>query len=144
MQGNAYPSYDLPNMTATVHWLKMTPLRPSNLRAPGKLGNCFAVESFMDELAVAAKRDPLEYRLHHLKDQRGTAILKRAAEMMNWQSRPSPRTGNANERVSIGRSIVYVHYKHVDNRMGLGVEVAVDRSTGKVISAAWSALMKRD
>jgi len=32
----------------------------------------------------------------------------------------------------LGRAIVYVHYKHVDNRMGLGVEVAVERSTGKV------------
>ncbi len=132
IQGNAYPSYDLDNITATVHWLKTTPLRPSNLRAPGKLGNCYAVECFMDELAAAAKRDPLEYRLHHLKDERGAAILKRAAEMMNWQSRPSPRSGTANERVSLGRAIVYVHYKHVDNRMGLGVEVAVDRATGKV------------
>ena len=93
VQGNAYPPYDLSNITATVHWLKTTPLRPSNLRAPGKLGNCYAVECFMDELAAAAGRDPLEYRLHHLKDERGAAILKRAAEMMNWQTRPSPRPG---------------------------------------------------
>jgi len=55
-----------------------------------------------DELAAAAKRDPLEYRLHHLKDERGRGDLKRAAEMMNWQSRPSPRAGNANERISLG------------------------------------------
>ena len=34
VQGNVYPSYDLPNITATVHWLKTTPLKPSNLRAP--------------------------------------------------------------------------------------------------------------
>jgi len=132
IQGNAYPPYDLANITATVHWLKTTPLRPSNLRAPGKLGNCYAVECFMDELAAAAGRDPLEYRLHHLKDERGVAILKRAAEMMNWQARPSPRPGNANDRISRGRSIVYVHYKHVDNRMGLGVDVEVNRDTGKV------------
>ena len=132
VQGNAYPPYDLANMTATVHWLKTTPLRPSNLRAPGKLGNCYAVECFMDELAAAAGRDPFEYRLHHLKDERGVAILKRAAEMMNWQSRPSPRPGNASDRISRGRSIVYVHYKHVDNRMGIGVDVEVNRDTGKV------------
>jgi len=132
IQGNAYPPYDLANITATVHWLKTTPLRPSNLRAPGKLGNCYAVECFMDELAAAAGRDPLEYRLHHLKDERGVAILKRAAEMMNWQARPSPRPGNANDRISRGRSIVYVQYKHVDNRMGLGVDVEVNRDTGKV------------
>src|SRR5262249_13526413 len=65
VQGNAYPSYELPNVTATVHWLKTTPLKPSNLRAPGKPGNTFAVESFIDELAAAAGRDPLEFRLAH-------------------------------------------------------------------------------
>jgi CO/xanthine dehydrogenase Mo-binding subunit len=132
IQGNAYPSYDVPNMTAHVHWLKTTPLRPSNLRAPGKLGNSYAVECFMDELAAAAGRDPLEFRLAHLKDERGARILKRAAEMMNWQARPSPRPGHANDRISRGRSLVYVHYKHVDNRMGLGAEVEVNRDTGKV------------
>ena len=62
VQGNVYPPYDLANLHATVHWLKSTPLRPSNLRAPGKLGNVFGVESFMDELAAAASRDPLEFR----------------------------------------------------------------------------------
>jgi CO/xanthine dehydrogenase Mo-binding subunit len=90
VQGNAYPSYDLPNMTATVHWLKTTPLRPSNLRAPGKPGNTFAVESFIDELAAAAKRDPLEFRLAHMKDQAGISILKKVAERMDWKPRPSP------------------------------------------------------
>ena len=88
VQGNAYPSYDLPNMTATVHWLKTTPLRPSNLRAPGKPGNSYAVESFIDELAAAAKRDPVEFRLAHLKDETAISIVKRVAERMNWQSRP--------------------------------------------------------
>ena len=132
VQGNAYPPYDLPNLTATVHWLKTTPLRPSNLRAPGKLGNCYAVECFMDELAAAAGRDPLEYRLHHLKDERGAAILRRAAEMMNWRSRPSPQPGSGGDRIASGRSIVYVHYKHIDNRMGLGVELIVNRDTGQV------------
>jgi CO/xanthine dehydrogenase Mo-binding subunit len=115
-----------------VHWLRTTPLRPSNLRAPGKLGNSYAVECFMDELAAAAGRDPLEFRLAHLKDERGGQILKRAAEMMNWQARPSPRPGHANDRISRGRALVYVHYKHIDNRMGLGAEVEVNRDTGTV------------
>jgi CO/xanthine dehydrogenase Mo-binding subunit len=132
VQGNAYPPYDLANMTATVHWLKTTPLRPSNLRAPGKLGNCYAVECFMDELAAAAGRDPLEYRLHHLKDEQGAAILRRAAEMMSWRSRPSPQRASQGDRIASGRAIVYVHYKHIDNRMGLGVELIVDRDSGRV------------
>jgi CO/xanthine dehydrogenase Mo-binding subunit len=43
--------------------IKDTPLRPSNLRAPGKIGNVFAVESFADQLAATATVDPLEFRL---------------------------------------------------------------------------------
>lgn len=132
VQGNAYPSYDLPNMTATVHWLKTTALRPSNLRAPGKPGNSYAVECFIDELAAAAKRDPLEFRLAHLKDQTAIAILKRIAERMNWQPRPSPNPAASRGAESLGRGVAYVHYKHTDNRLGLGIEVAVNRNTGTI------------
>jgi len=132
VQGNAYPSYELPNMTATVHWLKTTPLRPSNLRAPGKPGNSYAVECFIDELAAAAKRDPLEFRLAHLKDQTGVAILKRIAERMNWQPRPSPNPASSRGVESTGRGVAYIHYKHTDNRLGLGIEVTVNRNTGVV------------
>jgi CO/xanthine dehydrogenase Mo-binding subunit len=144
VQGNAYPSYDLPNMTATVHWLKSTPLRPSNLRAPGKPGNVFAVESFIDELAAAANRDSLEFRLAHLKDDFGVGLLKRVADRMNWKSRPSPVRGNGN--VLLGRAISYVWYKHMDNRMAMGLEVSVERATGKVrvtrvVAAVESGLM---
>ncbi|HYM03586.1 MAG TPA: molybdopterin cofactor-binding domain-containing protein, partial [Stellaceae bacterium] len=131
VQGNVYPPYALPNLVANVHWLKTTPLRPSNLRAPGKLGNCYAVECFMDELASAAKRDPLEFRLAHLKDPVAISIMKRLGEKMNWQARPSPKPGN-NERIATGRGLAFVHYKHTDNRIGLGIEVAVERATGKV------------
>ena len=28
---------------------------------------------------------------------------------------------------SLGRGLAYVHYKHTDNRFGLGIEVAVNR-----------------
>jgi CO/xanthine dehydrogenase Mo-binding subunit len=132
VQGNVYPAYAVPNLTATVHWLKTTPLRPSNLRAPGKLGNCYAVECFMDELAVAAKRDPLEFRLAHLKDDVGISLLKKVAERMDWKPRASPNPANGAGNLAMGRGLAYVHYKHVDNRIGLGIEVAVDRTSGKV------------
>jgi len=132
VQGNAYPSYELPNMTATVHWLKTTPLKPSNLRAPGKPGNTFAVESFIDELAAAAGRDPMEFRLAHLKDEFGANLMKRVAERMNWKPRPFPNRDNGRAAVMTGRGLSYVWYKHMDNRMALGLEVAVERATGKV------------
>jgi nicotinate dehydrogenase subunit B len=68
---NADPPYAIANMRAEIKWLESTPLRPSNLRAPGKIGNVFAVECFFDELAAAAGVDPLAYRLRQLRDPRG-------------------------------------------------------------------------
>jgi len=57
--------------------------------------------------------------------------LKRVAAMMNWQARPSP-TPAASGSVARGRGIAYVHYKQQENYVAMGMEVAVDRSTGKV------------
>ena len=51
---NGDPPYAVAHQEVVVHWLKDAPLRPSNIRAPGKIANSFAVESFTDELAAAA------------------------------------------------------------------------------------------
>ena len=52
------------------------PLRTSSLRALGAFTNVFAIESFIDELAAAAGADPVEFRLRHLADPRGRAVLE--------------------------------------------------------------------
>ena len=57
-----------------AHWLKDAPLRPAPIRSPGKPANCFAVESFVDELAAAAGLDPVEFRLRGLTDPRGIEV----------------------------------------------------------------------
>ena len=127
---NAETSYDAP-AAVTIHWLKDAPLRPSNIRAPGKVANSLAVEGFVDELAAAAGLDPLDIRLRSLSDPRGVEVLKRTAAMMNWQARPSPAPA-AGGTVARGRGIAYVHYKQQENYVAMGMEVAVDRTTGKV------------
>ncbi len=129
---NGDPPYAVKDMEATVHWLKATPLRPSNIRAPGKIANSFAVEGFTDELAAAAKRDPLEFRLSALSDSRGIEVLKRAAALFGWQARPSPNPERGSGPLAIGRGIAYVHYKHNENYVAIAMEAAVDRTSGEV------------
>ena len=123
---NADPPYAADNVEVLVHWLKDAPLRPSNIRAPGKIANSFAVESFVDELALAAGKDPLEFRLRGLTNPRGIEALKRVAAMMDWQPRPRPA------RDGRGRGIAYVHYKHNETFIAMGMDVEVDRRTGAV------------
>ena len=105
MTQNTDPPYGVPNVKVTAHWLKETPLRLSNLRAPGKVGNIFAVESFTDELAAAAGADAVEFRLRGLKDPRAIAVLQRAAEMIGWQPRPSPNPNPEPGALRIGRGM---------------------------------------
>src|SRR4029077_9916239 len=100
---NGDPSYAVPNTRVVIHYLADSALRISNLRAPGKIANVFAVESFTDELAAAAGADPVEFRLRGLSDPRAVEVIKRAAEMIGWQARPSPNPRAAQGNLLIGR-----------------------------------------
>ncbi len=123
---NGDPPYAAENVEVLVHWLKDSPLRPSNIRAPGKIANSWAVESFIDDMAIKAGKDPLEFRLAGLSNPRGIEVLKRAAELLGWQPHTAPR------RTGRGQGIAYVHYKHNETLVAIGMEVEVDRRTGAV------------
>jgi len=129
---NGDPPYAAPNVKVVVHWLKETPLRLSNLRAPGKIANVFAVESFTDELAAAAGIDPVEFRLRGITDARAIDVIKRATEMIGWESRPSPNSRPQSGNVRVGRGMAYMRYKQMENYVAMAMEVAVDRSSGKI------------
>jgi CO/xanthine dehydrogenase Mo-binding subunit len=120
---NGDPSYDVPNVEVVVHWLADAPLRPSNIRAPGKIGNSFAVESFVDELAAKAGRDPLAFRLDGLSDPRGVEVMKRAAALLGWQAPRQPGRG-------VG--IAYVHYKQRETYVAIAMQAEVDRGSGAI------------
>ena len=78
---NALPIYSFPNQEVTKHFVADAPVRTSALRGLGAQGNVFAIESFMDELALAAGADPADFRRRHLgHDARALAVLDAVLE----------------------------------------------------------------
>src|SRR5690606_15321549 len=61
-----------------------SPLRQGSYRALASSANIFAIESTMDDLALMAGMDPLEFRLKHLEDERLSNVLKATAEAFGW------------------------------------------------------------
>jgi CO/xanthine dehydrogenase Mo-binding subunit len=127
---NADPPYRAGAISVFAHWLKDTPLRPAPLRGPGKPGNCFAVESFTDELAALAGADPIDFRLRLLDDPRGVEVVRRVAAMMKWNGRGGAERTEG--KIARGRGVSYVHYKHNESYVALGMDVAVDRDSGEI------------
>jgi len=70
------------------------PLRHGSYRALAATANTFGRESFMDELATLAKRDPLEFRLAHLEQGRLRNVLEEAARRFDWVTRVQAKEPN--------------------------------------------------
>lgn len=123
---NADPLYAFPRRRVVKHFLSGSPFRTSSLRALGAYANVFAIESFVDELAAAAGRDPLAFRLDQLTDPRARDVLVAAAERLGWQAAPRPgRTGT-------GRGLAFARYKNQKSWCAVAVELAVDDATAEV------------
>jgi CO/xanthine dehydrogenase Mo-binding subunit len=102
------------------------------LRSPERFQNTFAHESFVDELAAAARVDALEFRLRHLSDQRLIAVLKAAAIAARWDARPSPKPLASRRGVVSGRGVSCVLYEGDNGYCALVADVDVNQDTGVV------------
>jgi nicotinate dehydrogenase subunit B len=127
-------AYDIPNRLSAWETIpalldRVSPLRTSHMRDPLGPQITFASESFIDELAFAAKADPVEFRLKHLSGRDAEAV-KAAAEKFGWVTRVSGPTGEAKADLATGRGIAYS--RRGGTIVAVAAEVEVDRRSGKV------------
>jgi len=119
--------------------------RSSALRSLGGMSNCFANESFMDELAFNAKADPIAFRTKYVctlsgssgsatsvpfagGDPRAVAALNAMAQQAGWSSALAPASSGA----VAGKGIAFVRYETVETYVAAYVEVEVTTATGAV------------
>ena len=121
---NAIPIYRVPSARVTSHFIPEMPLRVSALRALGAYMNVFSLESFMDELAVLAKADPVQFRLRHLDDARAKDVVRAAATGFGWE-------GYRRDRGK-GRGFAFARYKNLAAYCAVAMEVEVIRETGEI------------
>jgi nicotinate dehydrogenase subunit B len=133
----AIPPYDYDAMRVVAH--DMPPIvRASWFRGVSALPNTFAHESYIDELAIEAGVDPIEYRLRYLKDPRAIDLVNAVARRADWAPRPRWKEPVADGDIVRGRGFAYALYVH-SQFPGFGAawsawiaDVAVNKSTGDV------------
>lgn len=133
----ARPPYDIANLRVTIN--DMPPiLRASWLRGVSAMPNSFAHESYIDELAVAAGIDPVEFRLRYLKDPRASELLETTAKRAGWIAHTEPQGQGASGDWLHGQGVAYARYVH-SKWPGFGAALAawvadvdVNQKTGEV------------
>ncbi len=100
---NSVPLYDFAAWTIQSHRLLTMPVRTSSLRTLGAQGNVFAIESMLDEIAVARGEDPVQFRLRRLRDERAKDVIRAVARRAGWK---------LEKRAGTGYGIGFARYKN--------------------------------
>lgn len=114
----------IPNFR-TISWRKKLPFATSWWRSLGLLANTFAVESFMDELAIAANKNPVEFRLAQIQDDDRGFRLK---EVIKAAAKKSGYT----DKVIDGKAMGFAASTDVNTPCAQVVEVSVENNKIKV------------
>jgi isoquinoline 1-oxidoreductase beta subunit len=121
VEGLKNMEYEVPNLY--VEYVKIDlPVPVGFWRSVGSTHNAFTVESFVDEMAAAAGKDPLAFRLNLLKNhKRAYRVLETVAEKAGWNKPLAGGKGRGiAQHFSFGSYVAHV------------AEVSVDRKTGTV------------
>jgi CO/xanthine dehydrogenase Mo-binding subunit len=119
---NAIPLYDLPDYKVIYNRLLEMPIRTSAIRALGGYTNVWAIESFMDELALSLNQDPVAFRLQHLSDPRAIAVIQKAIDQADWWH------DRSHDEEGVGRGFAYARYKNTGAWCAVAVRILAGTS----------------
>ncbi|HEY2229566.1 MAG TPA: molybdopterin cofactor-binding domain-containing protein [Xanthobacteraceae bacterium] len=124
--------YAIANRRVISHGVPMEGLlKGAPLRSPMDMHYSFASEQVIDELAYAAKLDPLEFRRRNIAGERWLGVLEAAAAAAGWNPRVAGAARGDGEVVT-GRGIALGTH-HVS--FGAAVaEIEVNRRTGNIVA----------
>jgi nicotinate dehydrogenase subunit B len=122
--------YDIASIRLVNHRLPgLQYLRAGWLRSPLDLAFAFVSEQAIDQLAIALKADPVEFRRRNIRDPRWRDVLDGAASADGWA--PGWQSGrHGNQRLRRGRGIGLG--THLVSFGAATAEVEVDTQTGRV------------
>jgi isoquinoline 1-oxidoreductase beta subunit len=128
--GIKIPYYQVPNqhieMRGVPHGVRL-----KHWRAVGHVFNVFAIESFVDEMAVDQGMDPVEFRFQRMSiSPRARAVFEKAVQMSDWGA---PRAAGRALGISISER---------SGSLGAGVaEISLDRASGRIrVHKVWVAV----
>jgi isoquinoline 1-oxidoreductase beta subunit len=149
------PTNEFPRGFTDNFWVSDSQFGPFNIptgamRAPAFNGTSFVMQSFIDEIAIAAGKDPLQYRLDLLKNPttykpptnrtgfnapfnaaRAIAVLEAVREMSDWNNRSKLPKGTGK-----GVAFQYAHSGYV----AYVCQVSVDANKKLKVDKAWAAV----
>ena len=105
--------YACPNVAVTHRLVALNTALPTYMRAPGEASGVFALESAMDEMAIALKMDPIEFRLRNYAETDPHENKPFASKAL----RAAMNRGEAFRVGAISRTALYARREYAD-RMG--------------------------
>ena len=145
---NEFPRRFVPNFSVSSADITPFSMPIGFLRAPGSNGISFVMQSFIDEIAVAAGKDPLEFRSDLLANpvpepagqgrgssfnaERATGVLEALRDMSDWDNAQA----NMPEGRGMGVAFQFSHSGYV----GHVVDVSVTENKRVRVNRAWAAV----
>ena len=140
--GNEFPRGFVANFSVSSAPVTPFDIPTGALRAPGTNGVSFVMQGFIDEIAIAAGKDPLQYRLDLLASPSGDApggfnaprargVVEAVRDMSDWNNRSRLPKGTGK-----GVAFQFAHSGYV----AYVVEVAVGQDKRIIVNKAWAAI----